>query len=406
MTVRLYLYDDPADAQLFLPFTHSRPIGELRHGAWTLRERCADVTGMPVTGHLAAAHLAAFAEPGSPPVVPAPDTAAEPCALLRSTFIPAGRELAALGDVAAPRRLTDAQGATVGAALPRGHSWKGASSIAASWPAQVIPGTRLAGVWQLVGDLVPTLRTDLDSVRGAHLPTRTPAGCTILGDPAGLIVEEGVQVEPFVVLDLRHGPIWIQAGAEVRSFSRLSGPLVVGAGTRIVGGQLKDASLGPMCVVHGEVSNTVFLGYANKAHDGFVGHTIVGRWANLGAGTTTSNLKNTYGPVRLTLGGARHETGLTFLGSLVGDHVKTAIGTMLPTGCAIGTGANLFGSRRPEAVVAPFAWGNDALETLTCRRFLAVAERVLPRRGVAVDDATRAYLGAVWQAATGTAGCD
>src|SRR2546426_11221448 len=93
------------------------------------------------------------------------------------------------------------------------------------------------------------------------------------------------------------------------------------------------------CKVRGEVSTCVFLGYANKAPDGFVGHSVIGRWVNLGAGTVTSDLKNTYGPVRLDVAGNALETGLQFLGSLIGDHAKTAIGTLLGTGSVIGAGA-------------------------------------------------------------------
>src|SRR6267154_2974947 len=90
-----------------------------------------------------------------------------------------------------------------------------------------------------------------------------------------------------------------------------------------------SSDLGPRTNARGELSSCVFLGFANKAHDGFVGHCVIGRWANLGAGTITSNLKNTYGRVRLELAGTRLETGLQFLGSLIGDHAKTAIGTLL-----------------------------------------------------------------------------
>jgi len=175
---------------------------------------------------------------------------------------------------------------------------------------------------------------------------------------------------------------------------------------RLVGGEVSGSAIGPKCVVRGEISGTVFLGYANKSHDGFVGSSAVGRWVNLGAGTITSNLKNTYGPVRLTLGARRYETGLTFLGSLIGDHVKTAIGTMLPTGCVIGVGANLFGSRRPPSDVPAFAWGlEEPGAVLECGRFVEIAERVLPRRDVAVDDGMRRYLAAVWGAATGRTPC-
>jgi hypothetical protein len=145
----------------------------------------------------------------------------------------------------------------------------------------------------------------------------------------------------------------------------------------------------------------VFLGYANKAHDGFVGHSVIGRWANLGAGTITSNLKNTYGRVRLDVAGTPLDTGLQFLGSLIGDHAKTAIGTLLGTGTVIGTGANVFDAVRPPKYVPPFAWGTTGSARLSRDGFLKIAERVLPRRDVVVDDATRALLGRIYDWAAG-----
>ena len=124
----------------------------------------------------------------------------------------------------------------------------------------------------------------------------------------------------------------------------------------------------------------------NKAHDGFVGHSVVGHWVNLGAGTTTSNLKNTYGAVRLEVAGTRIETGRSNLGTLFGDHAKTAIGTMLATGTVVGAGANVFGAATPPKYVPPFAWG-CAGERVTEDGFLRVAERVMARRDVAWPDA-------------------
>jgi UDP-N-acetylglucosamine diphosphorylase/glucosamine-1-phosphate N-acetyltransferase len=351
----VYLQDDPRDQAHFLPFSQSRPLGELRYGAWLLRERVAPFA--TVAGHIAAPHLAHFREAGAPPVGAAPAGNAK---VLRSTTV---------------------VDLTRGAALE---------------------GKRLDGVWQIIKDLVPALREDLELERKEREGGRVPTSCTVLGDPANLLIDEGAAIEPHVVFDTRNGPIWIQQGAQIRAFCRLGGPLVVGGGTRIVGGHIRESSIGPMCVVHGEVSNCVFLGYANKSHDGFLGHSVVGRWVNLGAGTTNSNLKNTYGPVRLNFGAERVETGMTFMGALIGDHVKTAIGTMLPTGCVIGTGANLFGTKRPEAYVPAFAWGTDEPgRVVACRMFLQTAERMMPRRDVAFDDDMRAYLTSVWQHATG-----
>lgn len=396
----VYLYDDPADTDQFLPFAQSRPLGELRYGAWLLRERVAQVHGA-VAGHIAASHLADFQDEGAPPVVQGPDGRGS--LVLRSTFVPGSErpDFSSLGDKAGVR-LVDGAGVVVGAQLRSGNDWNGPDRIPATWPTLTLPGKRLVGAWDIIADLVPTLRADILAVLADREPGRIPAGCTVLGPPGHLLVEADALVEPLVVFDTRNGPVWIQGGAEIRTFTRLAGPLVVGPGTRIVGGQLRESSIGPRCVVHGEVSNTTFLGYANKAHDGFLGHSIVGRWVNLGAGTINSNLKNTYGTIRLQFGAVRVDTGMQFLGALIGDHVKTAIGTMLPTGCVIGTGANIFGTRRPESLVTPFAWGTEEPGRLVaCRMFTQVAAKVLARRNVAFDEKMKRYLEAIWLHGTG-----
>lgn len=409
--VEIYLYDPAEERRRFLPFSLSRPLGELRYGALLLRERWERVSGR-VRGHLTAAHLADFAEPGAPPIVRAPGDEHLPRFLLASTFVPAAG--AELPDSATALRLLAPDGRQVGAVLPAGTRWEGWEATAA-WPAHPIAGTRLAGAWQLVGDLASVLGADLEarleagpgpSQYGARAEGRAgevvsiPSGVAVLGDPSRVRLADAL-VEPHVVLDVRGGPIVLERGVEVRAFTRLAGPLYVGEGSRLLGGAIGASAIGPRCFVHGELTSSLFLGYANKSHDGFVGHSVVGRWVNLGAGTVTSNLKNTYGPVRLTLDGERVETGLTNLGSLIGDHAKTAIGTMLPTGCVVGPGASVFGSSRPSSVVAPFAWGvDDESRQMECARFLDIASRVMPRRDVEVDGRTRRYLAALWGAAT------
>ena len=134
------------------------------------------------------------------------------------------------------------------------------------------------------------------------------------------------------------------------------------------------------------------VGVGMGAGVGIMQARVVGEWVNLGAGTTTSNLKNTYGPVRLDVAGAAIETGHMFLGSLIGDHAKTAIGTLLGTGTVVGAGASVFNGVRAPKWVPPFSWGGDGSDLLRRDGFLAIVERVLPRRNVEVDDAMRAYL--------------
>ncbi|HEV2686746.1 MAG TPA: hypothetical protein VGW79_08920, partial [Actinomycetota bacterium] len=218
-----------------------------------------------------------------------------------------------------------------------------------------------------------------------------PKAAIVLGDPAWISVREAA-IEPGVVFDTRNGPVVLESGVEVRSGMRLEGPLWVGANTRLVGGAIRNSAIGPWCVVHGEVSATAFLGYSNKSHHGFLGHSVVGRWVNIGAGTTTSNLKSTYGSVRLDLSGTRLETGHQFLGSLFGDHAKTAIGMLFDAGSVIGAGASVFDGVRAPKYVPPFAWGGSSSQRMTQQGFLAIVERVLPRRSVEVTDAMRSYL--------------
>ena len=143
------------------------------------------------------------------------------------------------------------------------------------------------------------------------------------------------------------------------------------------------------------MSDSIFLGYGNKAHDGFVGHSVIGRWVNLGAGTITSNLKNTYGPVRLDIAGQRIETGRLNVGTLFGDHAKTAIGTLLGTGTVVGAGASVHGGGSTPRWVPPFAWGSSGL-VMTEDGFLSMAERMMARRDVPLTDARRASLRAVY----------
>ena len=172
-----------------------------------------------------------------------------------------------------------------------------------------------------------------------------------------MFVAEGAVVEPSVCFDTTAGPILLCAGSHVQAFTRLVGPLYVGEHSILTTDRIAASSIGDTCKVHGELVNTILVGHSNKGHDGFIGHSMLGRWVNLGAGTITSNLKNTYGTVQLWTPSGVRETEMQFLGTLFGDHVKTGIGTSLTTGCVLGAGANVFGSAMPPKVVAPFAWG-------------------------------------------------
>src|SRR5260221_3632011 len=164
--------------------------------------------------------------------------------------------------------------------------------------------------------------------------------------PEAIAVEEGARIEAGAVLDAGGGPIRVERGAGVGAHTLVTGPCVVGAGSELLGGTVARSTIGPRCFIAGEVEASIWQGYSNKRHHGFVGHSVIGEWVNLGALTTTSDLKNNYGPVRVTVGGREMDSGLTKVGAFIGAHTKTGIGSLLPTGAVIGTASNLFGGGR------------------------------------------------------------
>jgi UDP-N-acetylglucosamine diphosphorylase/glucosamine-1-phosphate N-acetyltransferase len=224
-----------------------------------------------------------------------------------------------------------------------------------------------------------------------------PPQLTIVGEH-DVHVARGAHIEPMVFADTTSGPVLVCAGARVAAFTRLVGPCVIGAHAIVAGGRIAASSIGEHSRVHGELSTTIFLGHANKAHDGFVGHSVIGRWANLGAGTITSNLKNSYGTVSVWTPSGLRPTGLQFAGAFIGDHAKTGIGTRLTTGSVIGAGANVFGDRMPPKFVPPFAWGDaPPFGEFAEEKFLDVAELVMRRRDVTLSAAARRTLRAAWE---------
>jgi UDP-N-acetylglucosamine diphosphorylase/glucosamine-1-phosphate N-acetyltransferase len=288
-----------------------------------------------------------------------------------------------------------------GAPLP-GPEWLRAPGALDAARDRPVGGHLVAEAWQIVAEGTERLRADLESDAGATGPSPVPDGCHLLGDGA-LLLGRDVRIEPGVVFDTREGPVRLDEGVEVRTGSRLQGPLWAGPRTRLLGGTFTALAAGPRCTLRGEIEESIVLGFANKAHDGFLGHSVVGRWVNLGALTTNSDLKNNYGPIRVGGPGGERETGLLKLGCLIGDHAKTAIGTRLNAGTVVGAGANLFGDGVPPRWVQPFAWGNrpDA-PPYERERFLDTAARVMARREVALGEAGRGWLGACWDAARGT----
>jgi UDP-N-acetylglucosamine diphosphorylase/glucosamine-1-phosphate N-acetyltransferase len=354
-------------------------------GAVITRERWEKITGKKAVAFIAADHLRNFDEPGAPRALSGDAVIPAGSLIANSRFIPAlasslqttSGELDKSGafhcgdEICAVHTSESLECSELaGAALPL-------SALARDAGSCVMKGRWLGAVWDLIGTLTDQLMEDIPSL-AAEIQT-VPVDTTVLGT-FGVFREAGATIEPYVVLDASAGPILIRAGATISSFSRVVGPCYIGAHTTVVGDAIRACSIGDTCKVRGEISNSVMLGFSNKGHTGFAGHSYLGRWVNLGAGTTTSNLKNTYGSVQLPTPSGMRETGAQFLGTLFGDHVKTGIGTMLTTGTILGAGANVYGGRVSSKYVPPFAWGSE--DTYEIKKFIAVAERMMSRRHV------------------------
>lgn len=388
----LYLLEPENPGPEWEPFAGVRPVAELRAGVWRIRERWEAALRMDTTAILGGT-AAGFHENDEPPSEPLGEIRG-PAVVARSDFAPSGLAPEATAET---RRLT-ADGTTVGWILPAGATWRRDDETG---PAVNIEGLHLPGCYHLLTALEMFLGADCaDFCAGER--DALPDGSVVIGDPERVVLR-GALVEPGVVFDVRNGAIVLEAGVEVRHGTRLEGPLYAGEHTRLLGGFIRNSAFGPWCVVRGEVATSVFIGFANKAHDGFVGHSILGHWVNLGAGTTTSNLKNTYGEVRLSVRETGIPTGRLNVGTLFGDHAKTAIGTMLPTGTVIGAGANLFGPGQVPKYVPPLSWGSLGVERLDEAGFLKVASRVMPRRQVEFTPDREASLRAIYQRLAGKA---
>ncbi|TVQ64605.1 MAG: hypothetical protein EA379_01045 [Phycisphaerales bacterium] len=238
--------------------------------------------------------------------------------------------------------------------------------------------------WDVIRLRDATIAHDLALL--AHSPTQDlPPGVLSLGEHE-LTIAPDATVYPTAVLDLEHGPIVIERGAVVRPGAVICGPAYIGPDCRVIDHALVKANtaLGPTTRVGGEVGGTIFQGFANKVHEGHLGDSWVGEWANLGAGTTNSNLLNTYSEViaRAAHGRGRERTGLVFYGCVVGDHVKLAIGTRIMTGAVIGTGTMVSRSAPVTDALGAFRWATDEGEKpFRFTKFMEVARASMARRG-------------------------
>ncbi|MBI3872110.1 MAG: hypothetical protein HY304_03420 [candidate division Zixibacteria bacterium] len=281
-----------------------------------------------------------------------------------------------------------------------GSSWKAVARSVSAWLENGATGPRtflpqiaplalpvcaVTAPWDLITQLGSILSFDWvlwSNRRGATTdPIADPDHGVFVANPSAVWRGGNVRIDPHVFIDARHGPVWLDDGVVVESFTRIDGPAYIGKGTRLLGGKITGGcAIGPGCRIGGEWEAAIAQAFSNKAHAGFFGHGYLGEWVNLGAMTTNSDLKNTYGTVRVERGHGPEDTGQIKVGSYLADHTKTGIGTLLPTGSTWGVGANIFAGGWGPKLVPSFVWGGDQYTEHRLDRMLQTADIAISRR--------------------------
>ncbi len=237
--------------------------------------------------------------------------------------------------------------------------------------------------WDLVRHNAAAITGDF-SLAPRHHKGRCDQG-SILLNPSSISIGEGSVIRPGAVIDAESGPVIIGERVTIMPHAVIEGPCFIGDGSVIkIGAKIYGGtSIGPVCKIGGEVEGSIFQAYSNKQHDGFVGHSVIAEWCNLGADTNTSDLKNNYGHVRATVNGQEIDTGSMFVGLTMGDHSKSGINTMFNTGTVAGVSSNIFGGGFPSKYIPSFTWVNvPAAEEYHLEKAIDVARIVMHRRKI------------------------
>jgi len=417
MFMRLVLLDSPDEVRRnFYPLALSRPLWELRCGFSSLGEKLIAKVGAGdvayfVPDYMADAYRTKVERPlrlrsglavNDSSVLDGDDLLIVDPRVKADSFNVAGRGPSEVG--------LDEQGdvlyARVAKAdlakLPTGDIGKFIAAAKAK-----LPNVRSAlPTWQYIWDLVlanaEQITADFAAAGQSGVEGKVEQPNAIRGSKKDVYIAPGARVHPMVVIDAENGPVYIDQDAEIYPFSRVEGPCYIGKESVLFGAKCREGnSIGPACRVGGEVEESIVHGYSNKYHDGFLGHAYVGEWVNLGALTANSDLKNDYSTVSVMLDGRRAiDTGSTKVGSLIGDHVKTSIGTLLNTGSYVGAMALIMATGKPLPKFIPsFAWFLEGVVTkgFGKGKLYETAKMAMGRRGCRWSEAEQAMWDAVFE---------
>jgi UDP-N-acetylglucosamine diphosphorylase/glucosamine-1-phosphate N-acetyltransferase len=369
------LFDSPARHSL-LPFTHTRPVADIRCGILSMRERWERVLGQS-TGTFTADHLQK--------VFPA--TVTDDTIYINGSVF-GNKELAAAIADLQPGEVLGKPGIVIAARVTDATGEiRQFNDFLALLETRHYDGFvyALNNIWDIFTLNERAIKDDFALVTEGRESAPVPAGVTVSGHPKHLFIEPGASIYPGCIINAATGPVYIGRQAEVLEGAMMRGPIAIcDHGVVKMGAKFYGATtIGPGCKVGGELSNVVFFANSNKSHDGYLGNSVIGEWCNLGADTNCSNLKNNYDVVKVwdEATGTETSTGTLFCGLLMGDHSKCGINTMFNTGTVVGVASNIYGGGFPDKHIPSFSWGGS--DGFTIHRFekaIETANRMMGRR--------------------------
>jgi UDP-N-acetylglucosamine diphosphorylase/glucosamine-1-phosphate N-acetyltransferase len=275
--------------------------------------------------------------------------------------------------------------------LPAASAFQLAALAADRFKPQLTQDILIKRPWDLVRWNASQIESDFASFYGPRADVKLDPAVAVWGDRKNLHVADDAEVQPCTFIDCRHGPVIIETGAVIRAHTSIEGPAFIGRNSQLLEAKIREGtSIGPVCRVGGEVEESIIHAHSNKYHTGFLGHSYVCEWVNMGALTTNSDLKNDYTNVSVYLKGKPADTGMMKVGSFIGDHTKTSIGTLLNTGSVVGIMCNLVAGQSVLPKYIPsFCWYLDSRisKGLGLAQSLETARAAMARRGVELTDA-------------------
>ncbi len=403
MVDKVVVFEDTRVDQLY-PLTLTRPAFDLRCGILSLREKVAHAFPESTLGVLCRDYLNEMVcqDRG---LAASTGADADACLFVNSRLL----NVFDLPDVSKTTQTIFYCGDAIVAANLKGPSVHAFSESLRKKGRVDLPGVKHSDVadarlisypWDLVNNNAVEIKRDFERFAvGGHNLGEISDRATLL-NLAQIYIGKGSTVAPGAVLDATDGPIHIAENVKIMAQAVIAGPASIGDNSVVrVGAKIYEgSSIGAVCKVGGEVEASIIHSFSNKQHDGFLGHSYIGQWVNLGADTNNSDLKNNYGSVKVWVNGDLVDSGSSFVGLFMGDHSKAGINTMFNTGTSVGVMCNVFGGGFPPKLIPSFSWGGSGgFEEHKLEKALETAEIVMGRRGCQLTPAQRKVLRHVFE---------